>query len=291
MNHRLILLNLVLLIGCFYLARQIQQDFLTFRSEHNSGSIGTAEAKSEEKMRTFSTLASIPLAAAAYEHLSSRNLFLENRNLSSQKESPVVEQVPQLNPKPVLIGVAKIGSQTRAVIRRPQSAQGKSVIQSLLMGDLYEGYKVTNISEKRVELTFTSASGQSVNQYLNLADPANRQAAASPIALTPVAAAQVIQVGGGSSSSVNNAGISSVPAAQPGTVNPAAAPNVAKAPAGAPGSASGQAAGSFSAASDANRTSQPLRRNEFIDAQGRRVVRTPWGDVVRPPDSSTNPNQ
>lgn len=274
MNSRLVILNLLLLAGCVWLARLVKLDMQKFTAEHHSVPDQVSQS-SEAEAKGFSPYQPPkPVDTPAYLHVSTKNLFLASRNLTAPETATEAETAPVLNPKPVLIGVAKNGDRTQAVVRRAPSAPNRRSMVTLQAGDMYEGYKVTKISEKQVELTFTSANGQSINQFINFADPATRTASAPPPpAMTAAAPGQIIQVGDPGAANANPAAaVSQVNAAVAG-VDPASGMATANQPA---------------AANPASNTRRniPMRRSEYIDSQGRRVIRTPWGDIVRPTESS-----
>ncbi len=281
MNRRVLVLDALLLVLCISLGRQVRRDFQKFRMEHSSASIPVVAEREDKRPVSMGGYAPVTLSAAAYEPVSSKNLFLESRNLKSQEDNQAVEAVPPMNPKPILVGVAKVGDQMRALVRRQQVQPGKRAVDTLRIGDLYEGYKVNQITADRVEFAYTSSAGQVTSQVISLFDPANRQGRQVPDRATPVSASQIIQVGAG-------AGAPSGAPALVAPSTPAAAPGAANAPAAArsipvPGQTAGGEGRAGSQAGGA-RTSRPMQRNEFIDDQGRRVIRTPFGDVVRPPD-------
>lgn len=237
MSKRLILFDLVLLVACIYIGRSVYRDFLLFRTNHNAHTTRAPEDTGQNDPALTAALlplkAAVPVDNAAFTHISQKNLFLQSRNLT-EDAAEVVEVVPQLNPKPILIGVIKIGSESKAMLLNPATAPGQKGSSTVRMGDVVQGYKVSQITSEQVQLTYTSPTGAVTSQSLDLKDLKGRPQ--RPLVKTPLAESQVVNVA------------------------PRPAPAVAINPAEVP--------------------QAPLRANEYIDSQGRRVARTPFGDKV-----------
>jgi hypothetical protein len=249
----------------------------------------------------------IPVSPTDHMVISDKSLFLESRSLQTASAAPVVETAPQLNPKPILMGVAQVGAEPRAFIQTLRAQPGQRPTMTLRLGQIYEGYKVSNIKNTRVELSYTSPSGNVTTQVLDIHDDSKRGMRAA--IKTPLAQSQVISIGG---PAMQPAGGSGQP---PGAQGPAVddqGRRVLRTPFGdiVQGANQGlqQRGPGASPMSQRDqllqqiqqqemqarpdqqmRTATPVRRNEVIDDQGRRVIRTPFGDIVRPPEPTPPP--
>lgn len=301
-----LLLNVVLLAACVYVGRTVMLDYREFDATHK---VMTVEPESAEKKDKAAARAATPRAslnANEFMVISEKNLFLESRNLQAASAAPVVEVAPPLNPKPTLMGVATVGDAPRAFIQNVRAQAGQKATKTLKLGDTYEGYKVSKIQRNRVELTYTSSSGNVTTQVLDLNDPAQR--GPRPQGKTPVTQSQVISVGG---QPVNAGGQQAAAAAlPPGQALDEQGRRVVRTPFGDVLQGGGAAGGTPARAglSPAQQLQQQQLqeqttlqqqqkqnaappRNQIIDDQGRRVIRTPFGDIVRPPDTPPPPPQ
>jgi len=68
------------------------------------------------------------------------------------------------------------GSEPRAFVQNVRAQPGQRPTKILKLGELYEGYKVAQIQRGRVELSYTSPSGNVTTQILDINDAANRAA-------------------------------------------------------------------------------------------------------------------
>ena len=236
----MILFNMFLLILCMYVGRTVYHDYLAFRDTHQAQTVSNrGEEKQPDlapRVPLFDPKAVAQLNQVQYLPVSEKNLFLESRSLTKDAASPAAEAPPPLEPRPVLLGIAKVGNDSRALIFHSKPAQGQRASRMVRLGDDVLGYRVAQIASNKVELTYTAPSGTVSTQVLDLSDPASRMMR-SPVR-TPITENPVINIG-------------SRPQTIP--INPAIALQGAN---------------------------MQLRRNEFIDDQGRRIARTPFGDKV-----------
>ncbi|PYV40163.1 MAG: hypothetical protein DMG09_07430 [Acidobacteria bacterium] len=215
-----------------------------------------------------------------------QNLFAETRTMQTELESPTAPPPPKLTVRPVLVGVAISGNKRLAFIiesKVPAAGQGPGGArrsQTKTVGDVYQGWTVVDITENQMVL----ASGDQ-KEIIPLFD-VNKQRA--PAGKTPVVATRVVSLGGGGTygSGVRTAVAQPVGAAPGG---PGIGTPVVVAPVASSGPASGVTGSQPAAARNAaqpqgvaQQPQPPQGSNERIDDQGRRVIRTPFGDIVRP---------
>jgi len=212
--------------------------------------------------------------------IAAQNLFTDTRGKVDTEETKVVETVPELNPKPLLVGVAIWGDRRIASVVEPQAGSGnrpgrRSSLKQV--GDIYQGFTITDITRDQMVLEFGSR-----REVIPLYDGSKHSGQTGK---TPILATRVVNFG----SAGPGTGVAATVVASAG----AAAPRATAAPGGPTSTAIG---GSTPArpgaqppetrpASPVNRQipgeAQPATWNERIDEQGRRVIRTPFGDIVR----------
>lgn len=297
MTKRLLLLNTLLLLACVYIGRMVYQDFSEFNETHK---VIAVEAETTESKGADGKAVVLPkpapLSPPEFMVISEKNLFLESRSLQAATTTPVQEAPPPLNPKPLLVGVASVAGEPRAFVQSLRAQPGQRPTKILKIGETYEGYKVAQIQRNRVELSYTSPSGNVTTQVLDLNDTTNRTARSA--ARTPVAPTQVLTAGGPAGAVAPGAPQQQMPALdqqgrpiirtpfgdiqapvgmqtpnRPLPVNPANQNQLL------------QQQEQGMQQRDALRQQTTTRRNEIIDDQGRRVIRTPFGDIIRPAET------
>jgi hypothetical protein len=298
MTKRLLLLNTLLLLACVYIGRMVYQDYSEFNETHK---VIAVEAETTESKGADGKAVVIqkpaPLSPPEFMVISEKNLFLESRSLQTAATTPVQEAPPPLNPKPLLVGVASVGGVPRAFVQSLRAQPGQRPTKTLKIGETYEGYKVSQIQRNRVELSYTSPSGNVTTQVLDLNDTTNR--AARSAARTPVAPTQVVTAGGPAGAGAPAPGQQPMPAIdQQGRPVIRTPFGDVQAPVGMqtpnrPLSVNPANQNQLLREQEQQRMQQPdtlrqqnttTRRNEIIDDQGRRVIRTPFGDIIRPAD-------
>ena len=249
MSKRLILLNLLLLSGCFLLSLSIYRDFIAFREANRTESINgradeAGQIGSPPSLSYPSKSYPSKIDSLEFKLIADRNLFLESRSLQVLAGPQAIQSAPPLEPKPLLLGVATAGSETRAFVQGGQVQPGQKRTRILRVGDEYQGYRVTQISTSLLELSFTSNDGNITKMVLDFKDQRKGQPRGPAAQSTMAPPSQIITVGSvGPSSAALSSARPAVPASMP---------------------VSGP----------------PMRANEYIDGQGRRMARTPFGDTV-----------
>jgi hypothetical protein len=216
-----------------------------------------------------------------FEVIPSQDLFSATRGVEEEEETAVVEAAPVLQTKPVLVGVTLWGRERLAIINDPQSAGKGRRTKIMRVGDIFEGYTVTDISTNRMVLEYGNH-----REIIPLYDPAKHS---SQQGKTPIIATRVVAFGSSGSSSGARQNVAanarSVTSGQP-VVSPSRQTNTrnrSTATAAAQQAAERSQRYNRSRATDSEANPQSAKpANELRDAQGRRIIRTPFGDVVRP---------
>jgi hypothetical protein len=211
-----------------------------------------------------------------------QNLFAETRNMQIELETPAAAP-PKPLVRPVLVGVTISGNKRLASVVEPKvpaagsGPGGGRHAQTKSVGDVYQGWTIVDITENQMVL----ASGDQ-KEIIPLFDTSKQR---PPAGKTPVVATRVVSLGGGGASA---SGVKTTGAQPTGAAAPAGAPVVVAPVAASVVTADRQGAQPAAARSAAqapgNQPAQPAPPglNERIDDQGRRVIRTPFGDIVRP---------
>jgi hypothetical protein len=218
--------------------------------------------------------------AGEFEVIPAQNLFSETRAREEKAETPApVETAPTLDVKPVLVGVTLSGSHRLALISDPGESSGRKT-KTKRLGDTYRGYTVVDINETQMVLQAGNR-----REVIPLFDSSKRptQGGKTPIVATrvvafgaPAAAAQPSAAPVRSNVAANVGTPARPAAAQPGSnVTTVVSPAQATANQGTSRTTQAQQG------RQAPGAAQPAW-NERTDEQGRRVIRTPFGDIVRP---------
>ncbi len=160
-----------------------------------------------------------------------------------------------------------------AETRNMQTELGGRRAQMKSVGDVYQGWTIVDITENQMVL----ASGDQ-KEIIPLFDTTKQR---TPPGKTPAVATRVVSLGGGASS---GSGVRA-PGSQPPVAAQVGAP-VVVAPVAAAVTGAQPATGPQGAAARSGQATpqgQPAPGfNERTDEQGRRIIRTPFGDIVRP---------
>jgi hypothetical protein len=163
-----------------------------------------------------------------------------------------------------------------ALIVDPSSSGGGRKTHTKRLGDTYQGYTVTDITESKMVL---ENGGR--REVIPLFDGAKRPTQGGK---TPVIATRVVSFGAGPSSSGGTAPQRSVSTTVPATRPTTAATSVPVGTVATPATPASQS-GIVRGAQGRQVMAAPQGGQsvgETTDAQGRTVIRTPFGDIVRP---------
>lgn len=230
------------------------------------------------------------LDASEFEVIPSQNLFSATRGVEEEEEAaPSTAEAPVLKNKPVLVGVTISGGERRAIIDDPNTNEGRRT-KIMQLGDTFEGYTVVDISTDRMVLGYGSQ-----REVIPLYDPAKHP---TPAGKTPIIATRVVGFGGAAGSGASSSRQTTTAPAR--TTQQAARPTVSsgRQAVTTTSPASSQITPEQSGAQRSVQTiatrqegiqnqSSTTSTNETIDAEGRRIIHTPFGDIVRPAPKKT----
>jgi hypothetical protein len=190
--------------------------------------------------------------------------------------TPAVPEVPPMQVRPVLVGVILVGEQKLASVIDPIAAGPPHRSITKRLGDSFQGYTITDITRDQMVLEQGNR-----REVIPLFDASKHpaQGTAAQAGRTPILPTRVVSIGGGGASGQGAAqpvssGPRAVPAGASSGAAQAAAPGV-QPPGRNPTQPSRQIA---PAAQQSSPAGGPT------DQQGRRVIRTPFGDVPVRPD-------
>jgi hypothetical protein len=269
MSKRWIIINVVLFVVTGFISWQLRESVRRFDQENDLNALRPApHAKLGERHEgeLAPLLPPQQYAASTFGSIAAQNLFSDTRTNQPEEPPPqVVEQVPVLKDKPVLLGVMLSGKDAAATILDPGSPQvaGRRRSQTIRLGDVFRGYTVVDITAEQMVLEYGRQ-----REAITL-DDSTRQAAKG--AKTPLIATRVVNFGKSSPGSTLVAGAPPTPPV-PGAPAPVAAVNATPQTAQSGIRSSGQIVPV---------AAQPGPNVRGVNDQlNRQVVKTPFGDAV-----------
>jgi hypothetical protein len=227
--------------------------------------------------------------AGEFDSIPSQNLFSETRAREEKVEAPAVPETPPLDVKPVLVGINLAGDQRLALMSDPATQGQARKTQTKRLGDTYRGYTIVDITDSQMVLQAGNR-----REVIPLFDTSKRPQGGK----TPIIATRVVSFGGGaggpaaavaaatSQATVANVGTPARPA--PAVTTNSAVTTIIGREAAAqtqqqnPPPRPGQPQPGRTVSAAPTSSSPGATWNERTDDQGRRVIRTPFGDIVRP---------
>jgi hypothetical protein len=286
MKKQWIAINLLLLFLTGLLAWQLNHSIQKFQQSHRLSQIRPAknlkQKAAQDKVLPESTDARI-LNAAEFSVIPEKNIFSESRSRDDKTEVSVIAEAPPLTQKPILVGIAISENQKLASIIDPTSPpqNQRSRAQTKRIGDVYQGYTITNITSDSIVLE----SGTK-REIIPLHEGVKRPQGGK----TPILSIQVVSFGSGAGIA-KGAGAPIVISGSPATgargQAPQGAPVAIPAPYNVtqPSGSRGTTAGRGTTAP--TRPNSPVAPTTSPQAQpapntGNAPIRTPFGDMSRP---------
>ncbi len=287
MTKKWMAINLLLLAIAGLLGWRLYASLERFRSENNLEKVQPIRDVKKKIIREKSspeTSSARNYLPAEFEIIAEKNLFSDTRSRDEQVEDVIEPQNPPLTQKPFLVGVIFKGSEKTALIVDPAVSPQNKVrpTKTRRVGDVYRGYTITSIESDHIVL---ESGGR--KEIIPLHEGSKGKQAGK----TPILSTRVVSFGGGAVSggkviaaSPRRAGSAASPATVAiGNINvsPSAAVPVAV-------SSSGPAAKASAAASSQAQppappaTTKQLSTTPDSGSQRTRVIRTPFGDIIRP---------
>jgi hypothetical protein len=281
MTKKWIAVNLMLMLCAGLLGWQLQVSVKRFKADNDLATIQPAKKKSVPD----SGLPPLPpprkYGEPEFAAIYAQNLFAESRKLEENVDtSQQPPTKPPPNPPPVLVGVIIAGSQRLALINDPSASRGNSArrTQTMRLGDTYQDYVVTDITDNSMVLEY--GANRQVYPLSDISKPAQA-------GKTPILATRVVSFGGASSGAATMAAAIGVPSRGTSTPSPAGASRAnpqGTVPIQQPATRGANQGAQQIQAAPGQSTLYP---NQFIDAQGRVITNSPFGQIVTAPPQQT----
>jgi hypothetical protein len=268
MTKNWIVVNVVLLIISCLLGWQVKMSVDRFNAANDLGKISPlGGAKQKLTLEAGIPPLQPPRAynAAEFAAVPSKNVFSETR--AREETEQQVAQVPESPPlaqKPIYVGVTIFENQRMASIIDPTNAGGRRKTQTRRIGDVYQGYTITDINESQMIL-----ENGNRREILPLHDGAKRSAQGGK---TPILATRIVAIGGAAGGGAPT---------PPGAVSRPGGPASTVIGGAGQRTTANPPAGIRPVSPQVQQQGAAGNPNEGVDAQGRRVIRTPFGDIVR----------
>jgi hypothetical protein len=280
MTKKWIAITLLLFVVTGLLGWQLYVSVMRFNAENDLSKIQsvpdikqkTAQDKSQPRLAP-----SVSHAIAEFAVIPENNVFSESRTGEEKTDGEASLEPPPLTQKPILVGVSIVDDQKRASIIDPASpSQGRNRRSQIRrIGDVYRGYTITDISATHIVL-----ENGTRKEIIPLHEGSKKQQPGK----TPILSTRVVSFSGGAytgGAQAIAAGSGSPASGRTGTTaagTSASATNVL--PVGGTGGAASQRTTSTNATPPQQiQTQVPTTET---DTQGRRIIRTPFGNIVRP---------
>lgn len=287
MTKKWIAINLLLLVIAAGMGWQLRKAIISFDRQNDLSRIRPAtdarKGLAGESVAPSAQQPSRSYDPMDYSIIPEKNVFSDSRSMDTGTETPMVPDVLPLTQKPILVGVTIMDSQRRASIIDPAAPGGSRRAQMKKVGDVYHGYTIKEIHPDQIVLE----SGTR-REIIPLREGSKKNQGGK----TPILSTRVVPIGAGGGISgttpVTMGGTAvAVRQGSPATIQPAQVPGANQSIVVAPGTSqirtapsTSQPQGQISAKPipSAPQPGQPAG----TDSQGRRVFRTPFGDIIRP---------
>ena len=282
MSKNWVAINVGLLALAALLAWQLELAVNRFKAGNDLGKLpGTASARPriQNDMGLPQPQPPRRYNAADFGIIPAQNLFSDIRGRPDEESKPTVAEAPPLAVKPVLVGVTLSGTQRLVSIidpSTPPAAGAPRRTQTRRLGDVYQGYAIVDIMENQMVL-----ENGARREIIPLFDSTKQRSGG---AKTTILASRVVAFGAAGAAGAAGASVT--------TNQIGARTQQAAATSGAAGAAPPAQSGVRPATPAAQQQTQQARQtpgnapqqptwNERTDEQGRRVIRTPFGDIIR----------
>lgn len=278
MAKRWIAINVLLMALALLLAWQLRASFLRFLADHDPAGIQPA-AQGRPEARAQAAVTPEPEGAprpADFAVIPERTVFSDTRGLEEAQEaaSPATLQMQQ---KPILVGVTIAGDLRRALIYDPgtPAREGRRA-ESKRIGDVYRGYRITEIEPGHIVLE---------NGARREIIPLHEGSKGTQAGKTPILSTRVVSFGsggatGGAPITVQTAG-GGAPARTAANPAGAQAPQTRTQTIALPGAVAGRP--TVAPPQEPGTPQEPEQPPAPPPGPGgSRVIRTPFGDIVRP---------
>jgi hypothetical protein len=281
MTKKWIAITLLLLVITGLLAWRLQLSIQQFKADNDLTKIQPVRDIKQNMVQEKPLLKLAPPKSynpGEFIVIPENNLFMESRTKEEKAELAPPEP-PPLAQKPILVGVSIMDDVKKASIidpTAPPSDRNRRGAQVRRIGDVYHGYTITEITGEHIVLESGTRK-----EIIPLHEGTKRPQTGK----TPILSTRIISVGG---SGISGGIPVSVVQGGPGSGRPTTAAVASPTATTVNQPIGGSPVAGQQRPTPANATSttaQPVptqNPNIRTDPQGRRVVRTPFGDIVRP---------
>ncbi len=287
MRKKWIAINLLLLGIAGLLGWQLRLSIRQFNAGNDPAKLQPARDIKQKLAQDKIQIQPAPAKAylpAEFAVIPEKNIFSESRAREEKADIAAPPEMPPLQQKPILVGVTITDSQRRALIINSGPGQDRNRRAEVKrIGDVYQGYTITAITPENIVLE----SGTR-REIIPLHEGSKR---GSP-GKTPILSTRVVPIGGGAASGGGPVSVvSGSGAVRTATVPVGSAASPSAAATTPPGGvAPRQAVPTASQSTSQPAASQPTTAQPSMvqptspqaQPSGTRVIRTPFGDVVRP---------
>jgi hypothetical protein len=265
-----IAINLLLLATAALLGVQLRKSILRFRAENNLAKIQPA-ADLKGKLVQEQPLPRMSLPGtynpAEFSIISEKNLFSDTRSKEDKPDNSAPPEAPPLTQKPILVGVTITDAERKAsIIDVTAPADQQNRRESIRkIGDVYQGYTITEIAPDRIILESGTRK-----EVIPLREGSKRGQGGK----TPILSTRVVPFGGGGTA--GGTPVSVVASRATGAPSGATPARTSVSPIGASTQAAPAQRGTVT------RTATPAAESVQEGQPATRVIRTPFGDIVRP---------
>ena len=288
MTKKWIAINLLLLALAALLGWQLRKSVLQFNRENDLSKIQPAASLKQRAARERPSPGMQQAGAydpTEFSIIAEKNLFSDTRSMDP--DSGIVQPADSLPlaQKPILVGITITDNQRTASIIDPSSQGRGRRARITRVGDVYQGYTITEISEEQIVL-----ENGNRREIIPLREGSKRAQQGK----TAIQATRVVPIG------ASSAGAANAPVVIGGTVPAVPAGRAREGAETAPVDSSGnyiytrarpQPGTPTPAQPPQSEQNQPptgfrpppaQTQPSGTDSQGRRVIRTPFGDILRP---------
>jgi hypothetical protein len=274
-----IAINLLLLATAVLLGMQLRKSILQFGTENSLTKIQpTGDLKGKLLQEKLPAGMSPPKIynPAEFSIISDKNLFSDSRSKEEKVDNTAPPETPPLAQKPILVGITITEAERKAsIIDVTAPADQQNRRESIRkIGDVYQGYTITEIAPDRIILESGTRK-----EVIPLREGTKRGSGGK----TPIISTRVVPFGAGGTTGGATVSVStsSSPGAPP-VVTPA---RTVVSPVGTTTQTSPAQRGGVTQAAAPARVTLPaesVQEGQPATPPATRVIRTPFGDIVRP---------
>jgi hypothetical protein len=285
MTRNWIVINIVLVIAAGLLGWRLYSSIKLFKAENNVAKIQPAHDP-KQKISLEGGMPPLPplpqYNAVEYGVVPNQNLFSDTRTKEEKPEAaPAVPEVLPLVVKPILVGVTLVDDQKMASVIDPTTGGASRRSQTRRLGDTYQNYTITDITPDQMVLERLGR-----REVIPLFDSGKHPAQGAPAqsGKTPILPTRVIAFGGGGGSAGQGVAQPVAGGARLATVGTPTVPAAQTSPGAQTSTARGVPVTPVRPVPGANQPGVAQPAGGPVDQQGRRVIRTPFGDIPAPPN-------